>query len=139
MSDEGESPDVELVRRSIELYIAGDQDSAWALWDEDSVGVPPREWPEPGPFRGRQAIREVFDSWETAFGVGWQGSMAIDRLVELDGGRILVELSFHPTGTASGVSLDQAVASIYTVRGDRVVHAEFFMSHEAARAAAGLE
>ena len=75
----------------------------------------------------------------TAFGVGWQGSMAIDRLVELDGGRILVELSFHPTGTASGVSLDQAVASIYTVRGDRVVHAEFFMSHEAARAAAGLE
>jgi SnoaL-like domain len=69
--------DVTLARRSIELFIAGDRDAAWALWSEDCVGYPPRDWPEPGPFHGRDQLRDVFKGWNVAFGEEWTSHLMI--------------------------------------------------------------
>jgi ketosteroid isomerase-like protein len=131
--------DVELARRSIELFIAGDRDAGWALWSEDCVGIPPRDWPEPGPFRGRQQVRDVFNSWNVALGEDWTSHMNISGAHDLGEGRVLVELEFDAGSVESGIPLDQELAAILTVRRGELVRGEYFMAIAEARKAAGLE
>jgi ketosteroid isomerase-like protein len=130
--------DVELAKQSIELFIAGDRDAAWALWSKDCVGVPPRDWPEPGPFRGREELRNVFRSWSVAFGEDWSTHMTIRDMRDLGDGRVLFEIGFKASGVESGIPIDQELATISTVRDGEIVKGEFFMSSDEAREAAGL-
>jgi ketosteroid isomerase-like protein len=130
--------EVALARRSIELWIGGERDAAWALWSEDCVGYPPRDWPEPGPFRGREELREVFNSWNIAFGEDWTTHMAIKEIRDLGEGRVLLEFEFATSGVESGLPVDQELASIFTVRDGKIVRADYFMDHEEARLAAGV-
>ncbi len=131
--------DVALARRAIDLWIAGERDAAWALWSEDCVGYPPRDWPEPGPFQGREQLRNVFNSWNIAFGEDWTTHMTVDEVTDLGDGRVLLELGFAASGVESGLPVDQELASIFTVRDGKLVRADYFMEHEEARRAAGLE
>jgi ketosteroid isomerase-like protein len=131
--------DIELARRSIDLWIAGERDAAWALWSEDCVGYPPRDWPEPGPFKGREQLREVFNSWNVAFGEDWTTHMSVENIRDLGDGRVLLEFGFATSGVESGLPVDQKLAAIFTVRDDELVRADYFMNHEEARKAAGLE
>jgi ketosteroid isomerase-like protein len=128
-----------LARRTIDLFIAGDRDGAWALWSDDCVGVPPRDWPEPGPFHGRQQNREVFESWNVAFGPEWTSHMRVREMTDLGGGRILNEMEFKSSGVESGLPVDQQLAVIYTVSGGEIVKGDYFMSWAEARQVAGLE
>jgi ketosteroid isomerase-like protein len=131
--------DVALARKSIDLWVAGDRDAAWALWSEDCVGYPPRDWPEPGPFRGRQALRDVFNSWNVAFGEDWTSHMTVENIHDLGEGRVLLEFGFKTSGVESGLPVDQKLASIFTVRDAELVRADYFMTHEEARKAAGVK
>jgi ketosteroid isomerase-like protein len=131
--------DVGLARRSIDLFIAGDRDAAWALWSDDCVGYPPRDWPEPGPFRGREELREVINGWNVAFGEAWTTHLTIKDIRDLGEGRVLIELEFAASGAESGLPVEQKLATIFTVRDGELVRADYFMEHEEARKAAGLE
>jgi ketosteroid isomerase-like protein len=130
--------DVALARQSIDLWIAGERDAAWALWSEDCVGYPPRDWPEPGPFRGREELREVFNSWNIAFGEDWTTHMTVREIRDLSEGRVLLEFEFAASGVESGLPVDQELASIFTIRDGKLVRADYFMDHEEARRAAGV-
>jgi ketosteroid isomerase-like protein len=130
--------DVGVVRRSLEQFIAGDRDSGWSMWSEDAIGIPPKDWPEPGEVRGRDAIRAQFEGWNAVFGPDWTQQMRIEQLHDLGDRRVLASLAFETTGAASGVPLDQELATIYTVQDGEVVKAEFFMNWDEARAAAGI-
>jgi ketosteroid isomerase-like protein len=130
--------DVALARQSIDLWIAGERDAAWALWSEDCVGYPPRDWPEPGPFRGREELREVFNSWNIAFGEDWTTHMTVREIRDLGEGRVLLEFEFAASGVESGLPVDQELASIFTIRDGKLVRADYFMDHEEARRAAGV-
>jgi ketosteroid isomerase-like protein len=131
--------DLELVRRSFELFIGGDRDAAWELWSEDCIGIPPRDWPEPGPFRGPEELRSAFDSWSVAFGPDWFSHATVRGIRDLGDGRFLIELAFKTSGIESGIPVDQELASIFTVRDGELVKGEYFMSIAEARKAAGLE
>jgi ketosteroid isomerase-like protein len=131
--------DVALARRSIELSIAGDINAGRALWSEDIIGIPPRDWPEPGPFRGRDELVRVFDTWSVAFGENWPTHMRISDAHELRDHRVLIELEFETSGVESGIPIDQELALIYTVGDGEIVKAEYFMSVAEARQAAGIE
>jgi ketosteroid isomerase-like protein len=130
--------DVALVRRSVDLFIAGDRDDGWALWSDDCIGIPPRDWPEPGPFHGREELRSVFNSWNVAFGPDWTSHMTVRDVHDLGDGRVLIQLGFKASGVESGIPVDQALATLYTVRGGEIVRGEFFMDADEARKAAGL-
>src|SRR5947208_313873 len=82
-----------------------------ALWSEDCVGYPPRDWPEPGPFRGRQELRDVFNSWNIAFGEDWTTHMTVRDIHDLGDGRVLLEFEFATSGVESGLPVDQELAS----------------------------
>jgi ketosteroid isomerase-like protein len=128
-----------VARRAIDLFIAGDRDAAWALWAEDCVGIPPRDWPEPGPFRGREENRAAFDGWNVVFGREWTSHLAVREMTNLGEGRVLNQLEFKASGVESGLPVDQQLAVILTVTGGEIVKAEFFMEWREARSSAGLE
>jgi ketosteroid isomerase-like protein len=131
--------EMQLSRRATDLFIAGDRDRAWALWSEDCIGVPPTNWPEPGPFRGREENREVFNSWNIAFGPDWTSHLAVRGTSDLGDGRILVEFEFEASGAESGLPIDQELAVIHTISGGEIVKGDYFMDWAEARQAAGVE
>lgn len=131
--------DVALARKAMDLWIAGERDAAWDLWSEDCVGYPPADWPEPGPFHGRGALRDIFNTWNVAFGEDWTSHMTVEEMTDLGEGRVLLEMGFAASGVESGLPVDQELAQIFTVSDGQLVRADYFMSHEDARKAAGLE
>ena len=130
--------DVALARRAIELWIAGERDAAWALWADDCVGIAPTDWPEPGPWHGRDQLQSQFESWNTAFGPDWTRHLAIREITELSDGRILIELEFRTSGSESRLPVDQELAVINTTSEGRIVKGEFFLDWAESRNAAGL-
>lgn len=57
---------------------------------------------------------------------------------ELPDGRVLIENKLSAAGAASGVPLDQELASIHTIRDGRIAEAQLFVSWADAREAAAL-
>jgi ketosteroid isomerase-like protein len=45
----------------LETWNAGDMDAFGELYDPDAIVRPPQDWPEPGPFVGREAVMR---QWE---------------------------------------------------------------------------
>jgi ketosteroid isomerase-like protein len=128
-----------VAQRAIDLWISGDRDEAWAMWSEDCVGVPNRDWPEPGPWNGREKLRAEFQSWDTAFGQHWTTHLAVREMTDLGDGRVLLEIEFKASGVESGLPVDQELAVIETIAGGEIVRADFFMNWAESRRAAGLE
>lgn len=128
-----------LSRRATDLFVAGDRDEAWGLWSDDCVGIPPTDWPEPGPFRGREQNRDVFNSWNVAFGPDWTSHLEVREMSDLGDGRVLVEFEFRASGVESGLPIDQELAVIYTISEGQIVKGEYFMDWAEAKRAAGVE
>jgi ketosteroid isomerase-like protein len=123
---------VEVVRKAFEAWNAGDMDALAALYDPDMVVRGPEEWPEPGPFVGRDAImrqyrqvRETFDS---------------DELIPSDiidfGDRVLVKAAWH--GIGHGPTLAMEWTQLFTLRRGKIVLLEYFHDHDEALNAAEL-
>ena len=52
---------VEVAKASFEAWNAGDMDALRELYHPDVIARPPEDWPEPGPFVGREAVMR---QWE---------------------------------------------------------------------------
>jgi ketosteroid isomerase-like protein len=128
----------DLVRQAVELFMAGRTDEAWATWADDAIGFPPKDWPEASKMEGRDEIRERFESFGDAFGPEWARRLSIEQVTDAGEGRVLVEFDWEPRGIESGLTIEQPLAGLYTVRDGRIVRGDFFTTHEEARRAAGL-
>ena len=130
--------DVERVRRAQETWIRNDRDATMEMWAADATTNAPKEWPEVASMEGIDRIRALFDGFDDVLGPDWPTQMEIQRVEDLGGGRVLMEMGWNATGASSGATFFQELAGIYTVTDDRISHADFFMSHAEARRAAGL-
>ena len=75
---------VELVRSSIEAYIAGDRDAYLDFFAEDVEAFPDASrFPEAEPFRGREEFRrflaDIDEGWERGCECGGQGTLPRGR------------------------------------------------------------
>jgi ketosteroid isomerase-like protein len=52
---------VEIVRASFEAWNAGDMDAFRELYDPDVILRMDANWPEPGPYVGREAVMREFE------------------------------------------------------------------------------
>jgi ketosteroid isomerase-like protein len=87
-------------------------------------------------FQGASGFRE----WLTNMGEAWKSWVnELEQVTNIDKDRVLAITSFRSRGKASGVALEQRVASIVTVRGGKIVRTENYPSADEARKAAGLE
>jgi ketosteroid isomerase-like protein len=115
---------VKVVRACYEALNAGDMDAARELFAPDIIMRMPEDWPEPGPFVGRDAVtRPLAQMGET-----WDAAALVPISDFIDAAdRVVVRFIWRATG--HGPESNMEVSGIYTVRNDRIVGAEHFWDH----------
>src|SRR5919109_1396767 len=125
--------EVEVVRRGFEAWNAGDMEGVREIYDPDAVMRYHGDFPEPGPFLGRDAIMRQFERLRDALDER-------DSLVFvgdfLDAGDRVVS-RFAWRGEGYGPTMDLELTVVYTVREGRILEADFFRDHGEALEAAG--
>jgi ketosteroid isomerase-like protein len=125
---------IDLAREAIEAWNAGDMGRLRELYDPDAVmRYVVSDWPETGPFLGREAIMRQFswlrDTWDA-------DSLDLVGDPVAVGDVVVVHAVWRTAGRGPGG--DMEMAWIYTLRGGLIVSAEFFQDHGEALEAAGL-
>jgi hypothetical protein len=85
---------VEIVRTYLKLWNAGSMEGVRELYDPDAVmeGLP--DWPEPGPFVGRDAVMQELNLVRAAF-----DSDSVELLSDVAvGDRVIVRMGWHGSG-----------------------------------------
>jgi ketosteroid isomerase-like protein len=95
--------------------------------------VGPPDWPEAGPFVGRDAVIEHLNQARAAF-----DSDSVEFLSDpvAVGDRVAVRTAWH--GVGSGPQSDMEWTNVITIRDGRILKAEYFWDHADALEAAGL-
>jgi ketosteroid isomerase-like protein len=110
-----------------------DMDALRELYDPDVIVHPPEDWPEPGPWVGRDA---VLRQWEQQRDIWDADSLeAISDFIDI-GNRVVVRFIWHAAGHGPEAGFE--LTGVTTVRKGRIVFQEFFWEHAEALEAAGL-
>jgi ketosteroid isomerase-like protein len=126
---------VELVRRFVEAFVRRDRDGFLALLDPEFEGVPPSEWPESAPVRGREAAWDFGLELEAP----WQvGSYEITELIEAGNDRTVMGATRDVRGKSSGVEGKLEIWGVISFREARIIRIEWFSDRGEALEAAGL-
>ena len=124
---------VEVSRAAFEAWNVGDMDALRDLYDPDVIGRPPEDWPEPGPWVGREALmrqweqqRETWDADELVL---------ISDFIDI-GDRVAVRFIWR--GAGRGPEADLEMTQVNTVRKGKIFGQEFFWDHAEALEALGV-
>jgi len=124
----------DLVRRLNEAFNAGDMDAWSELLAPNVVWRVMPDWPEQGPFIGRDAVvlqvRQLRESWDS------DAVVPVSDLIDA-GDQVVVRQIWR--GVGRGPESNMEMTCIYTVRGGRIIDFEFFWDHAQALKAVGLE
>jgi ketosteroid isomerase-like protein len=123
---------VEIVRRAweYEMFGRGGGDDPLADFAPDIVMNPVEEEPS----YGREAIRENFQRFETA----WEElEVTAEQFIDA-GERVFVTAHFRGRGRASGIPVDARLYEVYTLSDGKIVRIDEFTDRNAAFQAAGL-
>jgi ketosteroid isomerase-like protein len=125
---------VEVVRRLMEAYEAGDTDAVLALADPDIEIVEWPEAPDHRTFRGHAGVLQAFASWAEA----WEWvRVDVEEIVGANN-RVLLSGRTRGKGKGSSLEVEMGAFNVYTLRDGKVTRTEFFTSEEPALRAAGL-
>ena len=104
------------------------------VYDPDVIVRVLDDWPEPGPFVGRDAVMRQFEQLRSA----WDADALepISDFIEA-GEQVVVRAVWRGTGTGPEANLEMTI--VYTVRNRRVFYQEYFRDHAEALEAAGLQ
>ena len=129
---------VELMRRSFELWISGDFD-AWLATIDPEVGWDISAHPLPDvPNQGQGRDAMLTDMLATYMS-GWSNySMELKELVDAGGGEVVAVFHEKATMGVSEVLLDRDLAHRWTVRDGRGIFLRVFPTKSEALAAAAL-
>jgi ketosteroid isomerase-like protein len=123
---------VELVRRGLAAYRAGDWTTLGEFYDVDVVMHHLDGWPEPGPSVGRDAVVRELKLLRDSFEV--QSIEITDILASRD--RVVAR--YHFQGKGSGPDAEMEFSFVFTLRDGKCINEEHFWNHAAALQAAGL-
>ena len=124
---------VEIVRRCVEAYLAGDNEDALAAYDaEVEFDVSLR--PEGQIYRGRAGVAEAMRVW---IGTWEDWRVDIEDIADA-GDRVLVTLRESGRGKGSGIEIDQRVFGVFTLRDGKIIRWKAFLDRDQALEAAGL-
>ena len=131
---------VEMVRDLAEAFQRGNIERAYDFYDPDIewdasrfVGVIPDLT---GIYHGHDAIRDFWQRWLEA----WRDlRFEIEDIRDADDDVVLLIGNQRQWGRSTGIETDaQPYAWVFTFRGDRIVRAAFYPTHDEALEAAGL-
>ena len=124
---------VEIVRAASRAWNAGDMDVYREMHDPDVIVRPENNWPEPGPYIGREAVMRFYGQLRETFDAD-----TIELTGEISHGadRVVARWIWH--GQGYGPESNVEVTTIYAVRNGKVREVEYFWDHDQALEAAGL-
>ena len=124
---------VEIVRRSFEVWNAGDMDALREMQDPGIIWRGPEGWPEPGPYAGQEAVmrqmEQLRETWDA------DSFELISDFIDI-GDRVAVRFIWQ--GAGHGPESKIELTGVYTVRKGRVIAIEFFWDHAEALETLGL-
>jgi len=124
---------MEVVRRGFATWNAGDMDAYRELLDPEVSWRPPEDWPEPGPYVGRDAVlrqlEQLRETWDA------ETLEPIDDFIDA-ADRVVVRVIWR--GAGHGPELNMELTGVYTVRDGRITAIEFFRDHAEALKTLGL-
>ena len=124
---------VEIVRAVFEVYNAGDMDAFRELYDPEVIVRTVKDWPEPGPYVGREAVMRFHEQLRET----WDAD-DFELIGDFIDGADRIVVRFIWRGAGYGPEADLEMTGVYTVRDGRVFGLEFFWDHAEALEAAGL-
>jgi ketosteroid isomerase-like protein len=124
---------VEVVRAFFEAWNARDSDAVRETLDPDVIVQTVGDWPEPGPYVGREAVMRFYEQLREPWDVDTLEATG-DFLHAAD--RVVVRYVWR--GVGHGPSSNMEATVVYSVRKGKVRGAEFFWDHADALEAAGL-
>ena len=125
---------VEVVKRYVAAWNAGDMNAVHEIQDPDVIVWPTTDWPEPGPYIGREAVmRQLGRQRET-----WDAD-ALELISDFIETADRVVLRIIWRGAGHGPELNMELTGVYTVREGKITVFEFFWDHSKALKAVGLE
>jgi ketosteroid isomerase-like protein len=124
---------VEVVRATIEAWNGGDMDAIHELIDPNIVLRLPEDWPEPGPYVGREAVMREWKQAREA----WNAD-AVEPITDfIDfADRVVVRVAWRTVGSGPAANIE--LTSLYIVRGGKILLNEYFWNHAEALEAVGL-
>ena len=125
---------VEVVKAAYAAWNVGDMDAYRELHDPDVIARAPKDWPEPGPFVGREALMRQWDQlreWASA-------SQTIEPTSDFIDGADHVVVRQIWRGAGLGPENDMEITNAFTVRRGKIFYQEFFWDHAEALEATGL-
>ena len=124
---------VEVVKAALEAWNAGDMEVLRELYDPNVIVRMPDDWPEPGPFMGRDAVmrqvKQLRDTWDA------DTLELISDFIDV-GDRVAVRLIWR--GEGRGPEANMEYTHVYTLRKGKIFGVEFFSDHAEALEAVGL-
>jgi ketosteroid isomerase-like protein len=124
---------VEIVRRGMEAWNAGDMDRIRDFYDPDAVMYHLEGWPEPGPSVGREAVMRQWEQVREAWHRG--DRLDLGDFIEA-GNQVLARGMWRVAG--SGPEAAMAFSVLFTLRNGRVITQQYFWDHAEALEAVGL-
>ena len=124
---------VELVRIYLKLWNAGDMEGVRELYDPDAVMEPAPDWPESGPFVGRDAVMQQLNQARGAFDNDF---LELLGQVQAAGDRVVVRTGWH--GSGRGPQSDMEWTTVFTFRDGSILKVQYIWDHAEALEAAGL-
>src|SRR4051794_13145437 len=103
---------VEIVRALYEAWNAGDMDAFREAYDPEIILRPPENWPEPGPFVGRESVMREWEHVREA----WNAD-AVEPIGDfIDAGdRVVVRHNWR--GAGDGPEMNLEITNVLAVRG----------------------
>ncbi|MEA2422223.1 MAG: hypothetical protein QOF55_1322 [Thermoleophilaceae bacterium] len=127
MADESQAT----VRAVMDAYNARDMDAMLARFRDDVVWHTTPGFLWPGPYRGREAVRELFEHWWQ----GWDTGHADAKELVGEGDRVMVSADVHGRSAGDGLDVHVALNWVFHVRDGLIDLVRSYDSAEEALAA----
>src|SRR4051794_20669278 len=124
---------VEVVRALFETWNAADMDAFRELYDPDVILRTVEDWPEPGPYVGREAVMRFHEQLRET----WDAD-ALEPVSDFIDAADHVLVRYVWRGTGHGPDANMELTLVFTVRKGRIFYLEFFWDHAEALEAVGL-
>jgi ketosteroid isomerase-like protein len=127
---------VEVVRRAFAAFNRGDLDAALKRMHPDIEWQTHDAFPDAGTYRGREGVREFWQTWRDTFR-GFR--LHLEECVPVGEHCVLAAFRVSGEGAGSGVGVESpAVFQLGEIRDGQVIWVGMFSTESEAREAAGL-
>jgi ketosteroid isomerase-like protein len=125
---------VEVVRRSTELWNAEDIEGLRELFHPDAVLHVPEGFPEKGPFSG---VDQVINQYRR-LGENFSQHHLESTDTEASGEYVIVRYCWTVRGDHSGIGAELRYTGIFRLRTEKIIEVRYYWDHAAALESAGL-